>query len=71
MAKFITIQTEEGIKYINIEQIASVEDINKTTIITLSVKKNKDENIRFKALTNYLFVVDMINNAQLLTTPSQ
>lgn len=71
MAKFITLQTEEGIKYINIEQIASVEDINKTTIITLSVKKNKDENIRFKALTNYLFVVDMINNAQLLTTPSQ
>lgn len=71
MIKFITLQTEEGIKYINIEQIASVEDINKTVIVTLSVKKNKDENIRFKALANYLFIVDMINNAQLLTTPSQ
>jgi len=40
--------TNEGNKSINIENIASIENINNKTIITLNVKRDSETNISFE-----------------------
>ncbi len=40
--------TNEGNKSINIDNIASIENINNRTIITLNVKRNAETNISFE-----------------------
>ena len=40
--------TNEGNKSINIENIASIENINNKTIITLNVKRESNTNISFE-----------------------
>ena len=45
--KFYECITDEGNKIINVENIASVENINNRTVMTLNVKKENDVNVSF------------------------
>jgi len=45
--KFYECITDEGNKIINVENIASVENINNRTVMTLNIKKEKDINVSF------------------------
>lgn len=47
--KFYTFTTKSGLKTINIENIAAIEDINSQTVVTLNVKNKDGENIIFIA----------------------
>ncbi len=44
---FYNCLTNEGNKSINIENIASIENINNRTIMTLNVKRENETNISF------------------------
>lgn len=63
MAKFIDIPSDEGMKSVNVEDIAIVEEINGLTIVTLSVKKEKDVNISFNALLPWAYLSANIKSA--------
>ncbi len=45
--KFYSCKTKEGDKMINISNIASIENIDNETVITLKVKKDKETNVSF------------------------
>lgn len=63
--KFYSIPTNEGMKSVNIDNIASIEHLNNKTIMTLNVTKENGTNISFEVNYPYLDVVNDIEKLRI------
>ena len=59
---FYNCTTTEGNKSINIKSIASIENINNKTIMTLNAKRESGNNISFEINLSWANVVSEINS---------
>jgi len=62
--QFCTLTTKSGIKTININAIAVIEDINPNAKITMMATKENNESISFITDLPYSYVVTEINKSE-------
>ena len=65
-SKFYDFSTNEGMKSINIDNIASIESLNNKTIMTLNVKKENGINISFEVNLPWSTVSSEVHTRALL-----
>lgn len=64
-SKFYDVTTESGVKTINVNNIALIENVNNGTKITLNVKNEAGNNISFIAKLSYDIIASEITQKDL------
>lgn len=64
-SKFYDVTTQSGVKTINVNNIALIENVNNGTKITLNVKNEAGNNISFIAKLSYDIIASEITQKDL------